>query len=497
MGTVLGLGGRRTSATGNSAPTELCKNTIGASKIAISGKINNSETATSGGADNVPPWRVSKTSASKIAGLNNGINKKEERSMEVGRIGGGLANRRKGILGLGSNGTVSNDTGVKVGVGASSNTGVRAVTNNGGNRVVVGGTRPQVGVGVGTQKVQPRTVAPNQVGRGVTNADASLQKVKASASKLLGRFLEMAYDLTGQEEEALLEMMEVLDLKDALLSAGGLGTTSPINAQVILDCVDEINQVMACNTAVTSNNIEAANNIYSKLDSLTVSAQSGVYNEPDLVEILAELYIANMINLQDGSKPNLNYCFNTLKNRVLNMCGGVNAVNQRVGTGASNVNIGSVPSGVRTIGTTANRIDTTRRVGVQSTQATPTTQTNGGKLFIRPTRSVSNQFADRGTGLRNGIGSGIRRPIGSGIQSRIGTQEGLRPTGITLGSRSGAGVSRINVTENSRGGSGLLSRRTGGAGVDRRGVGVNVVDRRVDNGVQTGTSSAVMNYINL
>ena len=349
--------------------------------------------------------------------------------------------------------------------------------------------------------------------------DQKLANAKRNAGKLLNRILEMSYNLTEQEEKYLLELMDAIGMKETLLSAAGLGTATPINAQVVLNAINEMNQVMVANANITSNNIELANSIYGRLDVLTLEAQAGGYNEAELVTVLAELYANGMINAQDASKPNLVFCFNTLKTQIERI----------IGTGAGTVQV----SGVRTAATSNNVVRTIAspaQTQTVTTTATTTTGQTGGKMFVRPQNQVTSRFVSTGGGginLNRGTfsgGTGVRS-VGlvttqngaNNLRGAISTGAGVTAgTGVTVRATVGGGgvggqalynAANQDVNYSNRGSVGVTAG-AGGSGFvrqDLRQQGVQTVGRPAISQAQyntgsvqgSGTQSPIMQYMNM
>ena len=398
--------------------------------------------------------------------------------------------------------------------------------NNGAATVTTPGTIIKPGKIV-VSGVQTNNTGVIQAGGVVTatgvpgTPDQKLANAKRNAGKLLNRILEMSYNLTEQEEKYLLELMDAIGMKETLLSAAGLGTATPINAQVVLNAINEMNQVMVANANITSNNIELANSIYGRLDVLTLEAQAGGYNEAELVTVLAELYANGMINVQDASKPNLVFCFNTLKTQIERMVGGAQTVGtvQSVGVRtATNNNV------VRTITSPTQ----TQTVTTTSTTGATTGQT-GGKMFVRPQNQVTSRFVSAGGGgvnLNRGTftgGAGIRS-VGvvttqngaNNLRGAIGAGAGVTTGGVTVRATVGGGgvggqalynAANQDVNYSSRGSVGVTAG-AGGSGfmrADMRQQGVQTVSRPAISQAQyntgsvqgSGTQSPIMQYMSM
>lgn len=336
----------------------------------------------------------------------------------------------------------------------------------GGNGTVGGSTvsAPQVNVG-GVSVVS---------GTAVT-ADQKIATAKRNAGKLLNRILEMSYTLTEQEEKYLIELMDAIGMKESLMSAAGHGTATPINTQVILNAINEMNQVMVSNTTMISSNVEVANSLYSKLDNLTVEAQAGGYNESELISVLAELYANNMINVNDTSKPNLIFCFNTFKSQIERMVGVVNPAQHN-----TNTRIGNVGGALVVPLQNNNSISggTTTTVGVNAGS-----NTGGGKLFVKPQHSLAGGFTRTLSGgvMRSGNSLATRVSGNTGMITGVTGSNSLRSPivsgGVTanVSARGVIGNQSLNsepnyssrVDQNVRGGAlaGGINRVTTGAGV--------------------------------
>lgn len=266
-----------------------------------------------------------------------------------------------------------------------------------GTKVVVAGGAP-----VGGAPIQNGVIQNTGVVGAAATADQRIANAKRNAGKLLNKLMEMAYNLTEQEEKYLLEMLDAIGMKETFLSAAGLGTATPINAQVVLNAINEMNQIMTANANITSYNIELANSIYSKLDTLTLEAQAGGYNEAELITVLAELYASGMINIQDTSKPNVVFCFNTLKGQIERMMGGVQPNGVINNTVARPVVTNPVNTQIRT-----------NTVGIQANGVQP--QQAGGKMFTRPVNQIQNRFnMSTGVGTTGGSGLNFNRGLNVG-----------------------------------------------------------------------------------
>lgn len=360
------------------------------------------------------------TPAQMLENIKNDLNKKEENSMKgLSSMGGftgrglvGAAGTNQPVLGgqpVGVNqatvsrpGTVVNPmTGVAGGPVVSNTVTLQPVVNQNtvvntvgtvgntssvlrpGSKVAISGSTG--GVNTGVTPIQINGVNNQVVPNSMATADQKLANAKRNAGKLLNRILEMSYNLTEQEEKYLIEMMDAIGMKETLMSAAGLGTSTPINAQVVLNAINEMQQLMVLNANLTSNNIDLANSIYSKLDTLTLETQAGGYNEADLINVMAELYASGMINPQDTSKPNLIFCFNTLKTQIERMLGGVQP------NGVINNNY-------------ARNVATTPIVNTNVNTTMMNTSTNvnqpAGKMFNRPVNQIRNTF---GTTTNNSL----------------------------------------------------------------------------------------------
>ncbi len=333
---------------------------------------------------------------------------------------------------------------VQPGVVTMPNGSVTTPVTGAANQVV--GAQPSVVVRPGSKVVMSGAVNPVQPGvvtmpngsavvpGSVVTADQKIANAKRNAGKLLNKLMEMAYGLTEQEEKYLLELLDSIGMKETFLSAAGLGTATPINPQVVLSAINEMNQVMVANANVTSTNIELANSIYGKLDTLTLEAQAGGYNEADLISVLAELYASGMINIQDTSKPNMIFCFNTLKSQIERMIGGVQPN-------------GVLNNGVVRTATPATPINIQQRpiVGANTTQAT--VGQAGGKMFNRPVNQIQNRFTSPMAGGLGGVGvSRVSTPIAT---SSMGGGVIPNASGLNFGRTAGAGMIQTSVGANS------------------------------------------------
>lgn len=379
---------------------------------------------------------------------NDTINNKEA-NMGLNSLMGGF--NGTATRGLGIAGGVAPVVGAGVAQPATVNQTVttpnRVVTTpvaGAANQVV--GAQPSVVVRPGSKVVMSGAVNPVQPGvvampngtavvpGSVVTADQKIANAKRNAGKLLNKLMEMAYGLTEQEEKYLLELLDSIGMKETFLSAAGFGTATPINPQVVLSAINEMNQVMVANANVTSTNIELANSIYGKLDTLTLEAQAGGYNEADLISVLAELYASGMINIQDTSKPNMIFCFNTLKSQIERMIGGVQPN-------------GVLNNGVVRTATPATPINIQQRpiVGANTTQAT--VGQAGGKMFNRPVNQIQNRFTSPMAGGLGGVGvSRVSTPITTSPMSG-----GVIPnaSGLNFGRTAGAGMIQTSVGANS------------------------------------------------
>lgn len=356
--------------------------------------------------------------------IKNDINKKEANMAGLNSVTGGFNSTRG--LGLNGNGAGVSSPVVGNGVvqpavisrpGLVGGQAVQPVQNGTvsttptntiikpGTKVVVAGGAPVGGAPIQNGVIQNTGVV------GAATADQRIANAKRNAGKLLNKLMEMAYNLSEQEEKYLLEMLDAIGMKETFLSAAGLGTATPINAQVVLNAINEMNQIMTANANITSYNVELANSIYSKLDTLTLEAQAGGYNEVDLTTVLAELYASGMINVQDTSKPNVIFCFNTLKGQIERMLGGVQP-NGVINNGA-----------IRQVGTPLNTQIRTNTVGVQ---ATGVAQQTGGKMFTRPVNQIQNRFnTNNGIGISGGSGLNFNRGLNVGINTPMTGGSGL------------------------------------------------------------------------
>lgn len=357
---------------------------------------------------------------------NDVVNEKEANMAGLGSVGRGFTGKGLGVAGAGVAQTpvvgqvvtpnvVTTKPNVVVGGGVAGQAVAGQQATN--NTIIKPGSKVIVANPTGTPGVIQNgatIIANNGVVAGAGTPDQKLANAKRNAGKLINKLLEMAYGLTEQEEKYLIELMDSIGMKETFLSAAGLGSSTPINAQVVLNAINEMNQVMVANANITSSNIELANSIYGKLDTLTMEAQAGGYNEADLIAVLAELYASGMINTQDASKPNLVFCFNTLKTQVERLVGGVQPVQTNVGV-ARPVNTGVQTAPVVTTATT--------------------TQQTGGKMFTRPQNQITNRFnttvgvgsglnLDRGTFGGSGLSTYSRTSIGVGGQNLVQTQVG-------------------------------------------------------------------------
>ena len=379
---------------------------------------------------------------------NDTINNKEA-NMGLNSLMGGF--NGAATRGLGIAGSVAPVVGAGVAQPATVNQTVttpnRVVTTpvtGAANQVV--GAQPSVVVRPGSKVVMSGAVNPVQPGvvtmpngsavvpGSVVTADQKISNAKRNAGKLLNKLMEMAYGLTEQEEKYLLELLDSIGMKETFLSAAGLGTATPINPQVVLSAINEMNQVMVANANVTSTNIELANSIYGKLDTLTLEAQAGGYNEADLISVLAELYASGMINIQDTSKPNMIFCFNTLKSQIERMIGGVQPN-------------GVLNNGVVRTATPATPISIQQRpiVGANTTQAT--VGQAGGKMFNRPVNQIQNRFTSPMAGGLGGVGvSRVSTPIAT---SPMGGGVIPNASGLNFGRTAGAGMIQTSVGANS------------------------------------------------
>lgn len=348
--------------------------------------------------------------------IKSDLNKKEANMAGLNSVTGGFNNTRG--LGLNGNGAgvstpmVGN---VVVGQPVISRPGVvggqaiQPVQNGAAqttptNTIIKPGTKVVVagGAPVGGAPIQNGVIQNTGVVGAAATADQRIANAKRNAGKLLNKLMEMAYNLTEQEEKYLLEMLDAIGMKETFLSAAGLGTATPINAQVVLNAINEMNQIMTANANITSYNIELANSIYSKLDTLTLEAQAGGYNEAELITVLAELYASGMINIQDTSKPNVAFCFNTLKGQIERMMGGVQP--------------NGVINSVAARPVVANPVNTqirTNVMGVQTNGVQP--QQTGGKMFTRPVNQIQNRFnMSAGVGTTGGSGLNFNRGLNVG-----------------------------------------------------------------------------------
>lgn len=402
---------------------------------------------------------------------NDTINNKEA-NMGLNSLMGGF--NGTATRGLGIAGSVAPVVGAGVAQPATANQTVttpnRVVTTpvtGAANQVV--GAQPSVVVRPGSKVVMSGAVNPVQPGvvtmpngsavvpGSVVTADQKIANAKRNAGKLLNKLMEMAYGLTEQEEKYLLELLDSIGMKETFLSAAGLGTATPINPQVVLSAINEMNQVMVANANVTSTNIELANSIYGKLDTLTLEAQAGGYNEADLISVLAELYASGMINIQDTSKPNMIFCFNTLKSQIERMIGGVQPN-------------GVLNNGVVRTATPATPINIQQRpiVGANTTQAT--VGQAGGKMFNRPVNQIQNRFTSPMAGGLGGVGvSRVSTPIAT---SPMGGGVIPNASGLNFGRTAGAGMIQTSVGANS-----LRTPLTGGVGVQAPVMGGGLVSR--------------------
>lgn len=372
---------------------------------------------------------------------NDTINNKEA-NMGLNSLMGGF--NGTATRGLGIAGSVAPVVGAGVAQSATVNQTVTTPVTGAANQVV--GAQPSVVVRPGSKVVMSGAVNPVQPGvvtmpngsavvpGSVVTADQKIANAKRNAGKLLNKLMEMAYGLTEQEEKYLLELLDSIGMKETFLSAAGLGTATPINPQVVLSAINEMNQVMVANANVTSTNIELANSIYGKLDTLTLEAQAGGYNEADLISVLAELYASGMINIQDTSKPNMIFCFNTLKSQIERMIGGVQPN-------------GVLNNGVVRTATPATPINIQQRpiVGANTTQAT--VGQAGGKMFNRPVNQIQNRFTSPMAGGLGGVGvSRVSTPIAT---SSMGGGVIPNASGLNFGRTAGAGMIQTSVGANS------------------------------------------------